>query len=123
MAASVSGTGPYKVDTVNGVHTHFPMPTFVFCSPLITTQGTYAGVSGTPAQGVCDFGGMMSQIYISNTGTGDLAFQWKEQWGTQIDGGYVPKGTSVRIDRANKSGLAVRSADSATSTTAVVWGI
>lgn len=120
MAASVSGTGPYQTNTVNGVHTHFPMPTFVFCSPLITTPGTYPGVSGT---GVCDFGAQLSQVYISNLGTGDLCFQWKEQFGTQVDGGYVPKGESVRIDRVFKTGLAVRSADSAASTSCIVWGI
>jgi hypothetical protein len=124
MAITIYPTGPYETNAQTGISARQPYGTFNFCSPLITTPSAYQSntVSGT---GVCDFGGLLSQVYIVNTGTGALAFQWKEQWTTTpvVDGGFVPGGQTVRIDRANKSGLSVRSADSGTPTTCVVWGL
>ena len=122
MAATLTTTGPYTIDTVNGVHTHFPQPTFRFCSTIITTPSTYQ--TATPDSSVLDFGGQLSELWIVNLGSNDLVFQWKEQWGTNVDGGYIPGGskTPVRIPKCFKTGLAVRSADSALATTCVVFG-
>lgn len=122
MANILTTTGPYLVNSVSGFHTSNPYATFTFCSAFITAAGTYVSTPGDPS--ICDFGNAtLSEVFIVNTGTNDLAFQWKEKWGTSIDSGFVAKGTTTILRRTFKTGLKVRCADASLTTTCVVWGI
>lgn len=124
MALSVTGTGPYAVNSsLGGAQAQHAEATYNYFSGNVTCNSTY----GTNDDTILDFGSVMSEIVIINYGTYELVFQWKEGWGTDVDHGIVLPNSlglnQVTLRRVHKSGLKVRCGQSGQTTQALVWAI
>lgn len=113
MAITLTGTG-----TLNTSKSPNPnkssVSAYSYCSILITTTANYP-------DNALDFGAVLNEIHIVNTGANALAFRFASL--STGDSGLIPGNSSVVIRNTYQRGLSVRSADTALPTTCAVWGV
>lgn len=115
MAISMTGSGVIELNLSPNRTEFTSVPSYSFCSSVVTTTANYA-------DNQIEFGAKLQEIHIVNTGTKAVAFQFAEFFGTTKDSGIAMPGESVVIRNSLKSGIALKNADT-TSSTVIVFGV
>jgi len=95
---------------------------YAYCTPVKTSTDAYSGNEMIFSE--ADIPELrLSEIWIVNTGSNPIAFQWAEETDPAKDHGMVLGNDKVFFRTARKYGIRVRSMNPGSASTFVVFGL